>query len=333
MDNLDELLKLKKLLDDGIISEFEFEGLKKKILTANTNLKQPKTDSNNTIQVSSSFKNNKVEVVSKKSVVPKVILFIIISAIVITFFSIRYFAGTKNSNPHINDSNISKTIKISTPGSLEDLISIEERNTITSITVKGVIDGRDLMFLASLGSSRIRKIDLSEVKIVSTMLDDVLSDTHKYCAEDEIPYNTFTGGEFEQIILPRNLKVIGACAFLGCLKLKSIFIPAKVEEIQDAAFVSCQNLVEINVDKNNSKYLSIEGVLFEKDLKTLICCPSAKLGEFSIPNSVENVVHDAFYGSQLRKIDIPKSVINIGANAFDKCNNIIGHELDSLKTQ
>ena len=50
------------------------------------------------------------------------------------------------------------------------------------------------------------------------------------------------------------------------------------------------------MDENNTKYCDIDGVLFSKDKKQLLCYPSEKNGEsYTIPSGTENVISLAFF--------------------------------------
>lgn len=74
----------------------------------------------------------------------------------------------------------------------------------------------------------------------------------------------------------------------------------------------------------SSRYVSVGGILYTKDLKTLVTFPRAKKGEdgnglssFEIPSSVESILDYALKGSALISLHIPDSVLYIGTGAFD----------------
>ncbi|MBO7496576.1 MAG: leucine-rich repeat domain-containing protein [Salinivirgaceae bacterium] len=120
------------------------------------------------------------------------------------------------------------------------------------------------------------------------------------------------------------IKKIGDYAFFCCNKLTSITIPNSVTSIGDCAFEYCSNLRMINVESDNTKYTSQDGVLFSKDKKTIVCYPAGKVGDtYTIPNSVNSIGIGAFCGcSRLTSISIPKSVSIIGKEAFRDCRNL-----------
>lgn len=73
-----------------------------------------------------------------------------------------------------------------------------------------------------------------------------------------------------------------------------------------------KELKSINVDPENEHYTSIDGVLYTKDVKTLLCYPQAKIGdEFIIPNTVESIADYSFNYSLVKKLTIPDKVVDL----------------------
>ncbi|MBN2730576.1 MAG: leucine-rich repeat protein [Bacteroidales bacterium] len=128
--------------------------------------------------------------------------------------------------------------------------------------------------------------------------------------------------------IPPSVTSIGDCAFWSCTSLANINIPSSVTSIGDAAFGSSSGL--INVEADNSKYSSIDGVLFNKTQTELIHCPTSINGSYIIPSSVTSIGNSAFsncYG--LTSMEIPTSVISIGSTAFIECSNLISVTIPS----
>ena len=131
----------------------------------------------------------------------------------------------------------------------------------------------------------------------------------------------YKGNTTENVIIPDGIITIQDDAFWGT-SLKKIYIPRSVESIGNNAFDLCRNLVEINVDKNNNKYSSLDGVLFNKEQDILIKCPNKET--YIVPNSVVSIDKYAFNCCvNLKNLSITNGVTNINEYAFQYCENLV----------
>jgi hypothetical protein len=123
------------------------------------------------------------------------------------------------------------------------------------------------------------------------------------------------------ISIPSSVTSIGNSAFWNCNQLQELFIPTSVDSIELYAFGLCS--AKLDVDPNNLKYSSKEGILYNKSQTHLIQCPISKTGPFIIPSSVTTIEESAF-GSckQLTSVTIPESVTYIGKTAFHDCSGL-----------
>ena len=140
----------------------------------------------------------------------------------------------------------------------------------------------------------------------------------------EIGDKAFMYSDITEIVLPDNLITIGEEAFALCGNLTKIEIPASVEVIGLNAFYCCTSMNEIIVSPENEIYTSIDGVLFSKDMKTLINYPQGKSGsEYKVPDSVTSLEAYSFFScDSLERVFIPDSVTQIGDCAFYECSNL-----------
>lgn len=129
--------------------------------------------------------------------------------------------------------------------------------------------------------------------------------------------------------IPTTVKSIAMYGFCFCDRLTSVNIPSTVESIEMYAFTSCSGL--INVDNNNPNYTSLEGVLFNKSVSTLIQCSTSKSGSYSIPSSVDTISNNAFYNCTLMtSVSIPSSINAIADLAFFNCSGLTSITVNSL---
>ena len=106
------------------------------------------------------------------------------------------------------------------------------------------------------------------------------------------------------------------------VRIKSVTFFENIVSVGDEppAFVYLFGLESINA-VNNNYYESVDGVLYTKDMKTLVSYPAGKTGEsFVIPESVETIGIGAIYfATELKEITIPSSVSYIGYASFVGC--------------
>ncbi|MFR0846124.1 MAG: leucine-rich repeat protein [Oscillospiraceae bacterium] len=130
----------------------------------------------------------------------------------------------------------------------------------------------------------------------------------------------FTGG----LTLPEGLKSIGVGAFMGWSSLTSVTIPRSVTSIDSSAFSFCENMENIFVAEGNTGYTSVNGVLFNKNITTLVTYPTGKKGTtYQIPEGVTEISVYSFGGcNNLTGVTIPEGVTVIGGVAFLNCSNL-----------
>ena len=127
----------------------------------------------------------------------------------------------------------------------------------------------------------------------------------------------------QDICFPESLTTIEYSAFQNCEKLTNITIPKGLIDIDSDSFYGCKNLKEFIVDKHNPVYTSCDGVLFDKNMTTLIMYPNGREGDYIIPESITTIVASAFDNCEkLTKIVLPESLLYIGDNVFCNCEQL-----------
>ena len=153
--------------------------------------------------------------------------------------------------------------------------------------------------------------------------------------------------KLESITIPDKVKSIGKNAFYHCEGLTTVTIPASVEALDEDVFLGCANLTEIKVASDNPYFTSDEGVLLNKGRTVLIEGPGGFTGPYVIPDTVTEILINAFNGcgeltsvtfpnglttirnyafyncEKLASVSIPKNVTTIGTDAFNGCKAML----------
>lgn len=100
------------------------------------------------------------------------------------------------------------------------------------------------------------------------------------------------------IHLPDTITSIGNKAFFGA-HISGINIPNSVVQIGEGAFANCFLLKGFSVPSSHSIYTTIDGVLYDKTKKELVCWPLGLMideKELTIPNGIVRIGAYALYG-------------------------------------
>ncbi len=116
--------------------------------------------------------------------------------------------------------------------------------------------------------------------------------------------------------------VIGNYAFEYAKALETVTLPASITEIGKDAFFGIKTLTAVNVDGANTAFVSVDGVLYTKDMTTLIVYPASKAGtSFTVPSTVTAILAGAFMNAKnLETVVLPEGLVSIGRRAFCDCS-------------
>lgn len=121
--------------------------------------------------------------------------------------------------------------------------------------------------------------------------------------------DNFTIPDYVTKIMPR--------AFAGSVLQGTLNISNYVSEIGDGAFENCKGISAFNMTKNNDNYTVVDGVLFSKDLQTLVCYPNSKGNtSYTLPETTKTIATAAFKNTKLQEIKLNEGLMTIGDEAF-----------------
>lgn len=113
--------------------------------------------------------------------------------------------------------------------------------------------------------------------------------------------------------------------------LRSIRVSDTVTSLNIYVGSYLETFTEILVDENNPTYTAVDGVLYSKDGKTLICYPCGKpAAVFTVPEGVTALGDEAFVDcANLQTVTFPASLTTLGTGVFIGCNKLSALEVAS----
>ena len=128
----------------------------------------------------------------------------------------------------------------------------------------------------------------------------------------------------ERVTLNDGLLRIGDFAFQDCEGLLTISLPDSIEAIGENPFRGCANLYRISVSSRAENLVTLDGVLFSRSDRRLVCYPMGfQALSYAVPAGTRQIGAWAFGGAlYLESLALPESVSAIGSEAFNGCNGL-----------
>lgn len=162
-----------------------------------------------------------------------------------------------------------------------------------------------------------------------------------YARDMPAPWNKF-GEWIQNIVVGEAITTIGEYAFYCCadVEVKTFTIKGNINYVGTSGLIHAEKLIVgskvtylkktfyyltdfkiIEVEPENSVYSSKDGVLFDKEQKTLIRFPyGTDIKSYVIPDSVVKIRDHAFFSCrQLEQVELPSGLERIGYRAFETC--------------
>lgn len=110
--------------------------------------------------------------------------------------------------------------------------------------------------------------------------------------------------------------------------VNEFYIGKNVKEIGVWALENNQHIAEYTVSEENEYFCSVDGVIYTKDMKSVVCFPPAKEGDYAVLYGVETVRTKAFYRCfKVTRVTLPETVKEIQEKAFFRCEQMAENNL------
>ena len=182
-----------------------------------------------------------------------------------------------------------------------------------------------LCFIMPAGKAEFTANAANDAVTVSP--DDLQYEIFEEYGREYIAIYYYTGTD-KKIIIPEKIDGLPVCylesySFGDSTTLEYVQLPSTVEYISPGVFSGSSLLKEIAIPSSNKYFTCKDGVLYNKDMTTLVAFPVGKGGSFTVPKSVVNIGDMAFYGCyNLTSVQMYNNVLSIGQNTFELCWNM-----------
>ena len=129
-----------------------------------------------------------------------------------------------------------------------------------------------------------------------------------------------------RIVIENGIEEIWVNSFYNCENLEYVYLPASMKYntaseqwlgTSSIKFERCFNISCIEVSPDNPNLTSLDGNLYSKDMKELICfAPNNQITEFTLPSSVEKIGPYAFSYTKVKSVKLNDGLKVIGDSAF-----------------
>lgn len=125
-----------------------------------------------------------------------------------------------------------------------------------------------------------------------------------------------------EIKIGKGVKTIGEWVFGNDKKLTAIDLPASLQEFGTFVFDNCTGLTAINVAEGGAAYTSVDGVMYTKDMRTVVKHPEGKsAADYTLPDTVKRLAVGAFTRCDFTEIDL-SNVTYIEMCGLNECKQL-----------
>lgn len=184
--------------------------------------------------------------------------------------------------------------------------------------------GKDLTLIFP----EVEKIGAHAFRYCNNVTNIILPDTIT-----KIGQGAFKQSSVKNITFSKKLEYLGPLAFAYCNNLEKVILPENLTEIMDAAFTCCNKLTDVTLPNS---LLNIHASVFEKcrnlayikfpnnlkDIYSSAFMECEKLEEVIFNEGLERIWTSAFKNTNIKNLNLPKSLVKIETTTFEDCKNI-----------
>lgn len=130
--------------------------------------------------------------------------------------------------------------------------------------------------------------------------------------------------QLREVILPESVESVSRLAFGDCENIEVLYIGKNVKSWGEFALLGCKSLSYLSVNDENLNYSGCDGILYDKNFKKLICCPSGHDGEIEVHENTLTIGSYAFFECEnIVKVSTSDNLKYVDEMAFCGCKNLL----------
>lgn len=179
-------------------------------------------------------------------------------------------------------------------------------------------------------NKKVTRIYRNSFSYINNTTKFIISDTI-----DTIDDYVLSSTNVEELIIGKKVsKLPYSHSFITNPKLRKVIIKSEIIDYSIAPFHGSPNFNQIVLEGNEDKYKLISDIVFSRDEKTLLLCPTGKTGKYIIPNNTERIKKGAFQYGKIEEVEIPDSVTVFEDYIFSDCDQLksvkLGKNINSV---
>ena len=137
-----------------------------------------------------------------------------------------------------------------------------------------------------------------------------------------------------EVIIPDTVESVGEEAFLGMDRLTTLFLGTGLRSLAVTALDGCTALTAIYAADGNTHYQSADGILYYTDMSGIVRYPAGLKNEsYTVnPSAIIVEAHAFKEADDLREVNLPTGLLQIGEDAFKDCAALFSIDLPDSVT-
>lgn len=160
------------------------------------------------------------------------------------------------------------------------------------------------------GCNNLMNIYVNSGNSYYTSIDGVLY------SKDKSTLEMFPTGRIGSYSIPANVSSVGSMAF-KYTNIEELTIPNSLYNFDDDFLGDCTKLTSIKVSDSNSRYSSLNGILYNKSQTAIVRYPVGKKGNVTIDKNIGSIQANAFAKCEIDSFICNPNTKSIDLSAFD----------------